>query len=131
MSFNDCITRRDIGGLSRLMSDDHVFIDSADNIVSGKTRCVEAWQGFFAAFPDYRNHFARVLLAGDKVVMIGHSVCSDTRLAGPALWTAKVEGDLVSEWRVYRTQALTGRASGSLIDRPISELASLARSAYG
>jgi hypothetical protein len=33
--------------------------------------------------------------------MIGHSVCSDTRLAGPALWTAKVEGDLVSEWRVY------------------------------
>jgi hypothetical protein len=33
--------------------------------------------------------------------MIGHSACSDMRLAGPALWTAKVEGDLVSAWRVY------------------------------
>jgi ketosteroid isomerase-like protein len=101
MSFNDCITRRDLGGLSKLMTDDHAFIDPANSTIAGKPRCVEAWRGFFAAFPDYRNHFERVLLAGSDVVIIGHSVCSDARLAGPALWTAKLEGELIAEWRVY------------------------------
>lgn len=101
MSFNDCITRRDLGGLSKLMTDDHVFIDSANNTISGKDQCVEAWRGFFAAFPDYRNHFERVVLAGSEAVILGHSVCSDFRLAGPALWTAKIEDKLIAEWRVY------------------------------
>jgi len=101
MSFNDFITRRDIDGLSKLMSDNHVFIDAANNTISGKERCVEAWKSFFGAFPDYRNHFKRVLLVGNEAVIIGHSVCSDTRLAGPALWTAKIEAELIAEWRVY------------------------------
>ena len=101
MSFNECINRRDLGGLSRLMTDDHVFIDSANNTISGKEPCVEAWRGFFAAFPDYRNHFKYVVLSGRKAVIVGCSVCSGARLAGPALWTAKVEGQLIAEWRVY------------------------------
>ena len=101
MSFNDCITRRDIDGLSRLMTDDHVFIDAANNTISGKERCVEAWRRFFGAFPDYRNHFERVSLTGDNAVIIGHSVCSDLRLAGPALWSARIAGGLIAEWRVY------------------------------
>jgi ketosteroid isomerase-like protein len=100
-TFNDCITRKDIEGLSKLMSDGHVFIDSANTVISGKERCLEAWREFFDAFPDYRNRFQRVLLTEAEAVIIGHSVCSDTRLAGPALWTAKFEDGLISEWRVY------------------------------
>lgn len=100
-SFNDCINRRDLAGLSRLMTDDHVFIDTANNVVSGKERCVEAWKGFLAAFPDYRNQFDRVLLTSNQAVIVGKSVCSDVRLAGPALWTVGMVGDLVAEWRVY------------------------------
>jgi hypothetical protein len=42
MSCNECINRRDLGGLSRLMTDDHVFIDSGNSTISGKERCVEA-----------------------------------------------------------------------------------------
>ena len=100
-SFNDCINRRDIEGLAKLMTDDHVLIDSANTVTSGKQRCLAAWKGFFDAFPDYRNHVERVLVAGTDAVIIGHSDCSDVRLAGPALWTAKVQGPLISEWRVY------------------------------
>jgi ketosteroid isomerase-like protein len=100
-AFNDCITRRDIDGLSKLMTDDHVFIDAVNNRISGKARCIEAWNGFFDAFPDYRNRFERVVMVGNEAVIIGHSVCSDVRLAGPALWTAKMEGELIAEWRVY------------------------------
>ena len=51
MSFNECISRRDLGGLSNLMTDDHVFIDSGNNTIAGKERCVEAWRAFFATFP--------------------------------------------------------------------------------
>lgn len=71
--FNDCINRRDIDGLFRLMTDDHVFIDSADNMISGKARCVEAWKGFFGAFPGYRNHFERFHLLGGEAVVVGRS----------------------------------------------------------
>ena len=102
VSFNDCINRRDLVGLSKLMTADHVFIDSANNRISGKERCVEAWRGFFAAFPDYRNRFERVLLTSSEAVIVGHSVCSDFRLAGPALWTAKIDGQRVAQWRVYQ-----------------------------
>jgi ketosteroid isomerase-like protein len=100
-AFNDCITRKDIGELSKLMTDDHLFIDSANTSISGKARSVEAWKRFFSAFPDYQNHFERVIVLDGRAVMIGHSTCSDARLAGPALWTATIVGDRVAEWRVY------------------------------
>lgn len=35
------------------------------------------------------------------MVMIGHSECSVDVLDGPAIWTAKIRGDQVAEWRVY------------------------------
>src|SRR6266702_2196979 len=78
MWFNECINRRDLGGLSRLMTGDHVFIDSANNTISGKERCVEAWRGFFAAFPDYRNHFEHVVFSGSKAVIAEWHVYEDT-----------------------------------------------------
>jgi hypothetical protein len=82
VAFNDCITRRDIGGLSQLMTEDHVFIDSANNTISGKGRCVGTWTGFFAAFPDYRNHFERVLL-------VGQGLSSSATLPAPTcVWQA-------------------------------------------
>jgi ketosteroid isomerase-like protein len=104
-SFNDCITRRDLDGLSRLMTDDHVFIDGGNRTVSGKTQCVEAWRGFFRMFPDYRNHFEEVRTTSADAVIMGHSTCSDPRLAGPGLWTAKIVGERVAEWRVYEDTA--------------------------
>jgi len=100
-SFNDCIGRRDITGLSSLMTDDHVFIDTANNSISGKNCCLAVWKTFFAAFPDYCNIFQQVLIVGDHAVIVGHSVCADRRLVGPALWTAKLSGTLVAECRVY------------------------------
>jgi ketosteroid isomerase-like protein len=100
-SFNDCINRRDMVGLARLMTEDHVFIDTANSAISGKERCLEAWKGFFGAFPDYRNVFERVLVSSNRAVVIGHSTCADARLACPALWTARMEGGRIAEWRVY------------------------------
>jgi ketosteroid isomerase-like protein len=32
---------------------------------------------------------------------VGHSVCAEASLAGPALWTATTRDGRVAEWRVY------------------------------
>lgn len=100
-AFNNCINERDLEALSSLMTDDHTFIDSASGVVSGKQACIDAWKGFFAAFPDYRNDPERIVPNGNKVVAIGHSHCSDERLAGPAIWQAMITGNRVAEWRVF------------------------------
>jgi ketosteroid isomerase-like protein len=102
LAFNDAITRRDLAALAGLMTDDHTFVDSGDNVLAGKEDVLNAWRGFFEAFPDYRNVWADVALIGDVVVATGNSVCAtEPQLDGPAIWTASIRGDRVSEWRVH------------------------------
>jgi len=101
LQFNQSINERNIDRLSALMSDDYVFIDSSNEVHQGKDRMVEGWAEFFNSYPDYRNHFSIVESRGNLVLIIGHSTCSFDSLDGPALWTAKVDNNLVSEWRVY------------------------------
>ena len=102
LQFNECINNQDIIGLADLMADDYVFIDSSDDYHSGgKKVMVEGWQEFFDLYPDYRNHFSILESRDNLVFVIGYSTCSYQQLDGPALWTAKVENDLVAEWRVY------------------------------
>jgi ketosteroid isomerase-like protein len=102
LAFNDAITRRDLASLSSLMTDDHAFIDAETNVFSGKDEVLNAWKGFFEAFPDYRNVWARVASADRLVIAMGRSVCaSEPQLDGRAIWTAKTRGEQVSEWRVY------------------------------
>lgn len=108
--FNDCINDRDVDGLADLMTDDHTFIDTEGGTVTGKQAALEAWRGFFAAFPDYRNVFTSVAARGEIITIVGHSVCSEPALAGPAIWTAKVTADQVAEWRVHAdTQEIRAR----------------------
>ena len=101
LQFNEYINKQNIDGLAALMTDDHTFIDSANNIIHGKEKSLEAWKGFFELFPDYRNVFSNLESHNGFVVITGHSICSDKRLNGPALWTAKIKDNKVAEWRVY------------------------------
>jgi ketosteroid isomerase-like protein len=99
--FNECINSRNLAALTGLMTDDHVFIDTANAAIRGKQQCVNAWRGFFDSFPDYRNIFDTLVVVDDVVIVVGRSTCSDARLAGPALWSAKTRDAKLSEWRVY------------------------------
>ncbi|WP_440947359.1 nuclear transport factor 2 family protein [Methanosarcina sp. T3] len=101
LQFNEYINKQKIDELATLMTDDHTFIDSANNIIHGKEKTLEAWGRFFAFFPDYRNIFEDFQLRNGFVVIIGHSICSDKRLDGPVLWKARVKGNKVAEWHVY------------------------------
>lgn len=99
-AFNARINARDLDGLVALMTEDHIFIDNAGGRVAGRDACREAWHLFFGMFPDYRNDVDAIVRGDNCVIMTGRSVCSDDRLAGPALWTAKVRDGAVAEWRV-------------------------------
>jgi ketosteroid isomerase-like protein len=101
INFNKSINNRDIDTLADLMTDDHTFIDSTDQSFTGKDKAVDAWRGFFDAFPDYKNHFDTLTEKDELVIVTGRSTCSFKDLDGAALWTAKVRDGKVSEWRVY------------------------------
>jgi ketosteroid isomerase-like protein len=75
LAFNDAIDRRDLDALGDLMADDHRFIDSDDNVLAGRAAVLEAWAGFFDAFPDYRNEWSKVIASGGALIALGRSVC--------------------------------------------------------
>jgi ketosteroid isomerase-like protein len=100
-AFNDAINGRDLTSLAALMTDGHRFIDGAGASVDGKEACVEAWRGFFTAFPDYRNHFDDVRPTDGGIVDVGgRSTCSEPALDGPAVWRAVVRDGRVDVWQV-------------------------------
>jgi ketosteroid isomerase-like protein len=101
LAFNEAINGRDLTALTQLMTESHRFIDSAGATVEGRNACVDAWRGFFASFPDYRNIFDDVADLGDGVVVVrGRSECSFAPLDGPAEWRAVVLDAGVDVWQV-------------------------------
>jgi ketosteroid isomerase-like protein len=107
LAFNAAINRSDLPGLGQLMADDHRFIDTAGNTITGKPARLAAWRGFFASFPDYRNVFDNLHSRRGGIVEVhGRSECSVAALAGPARWRAVVADGLVVEWRVLDAAGL-------------------------
>ena len=101
IAFNDAINAGDHHALTALMTEDHRFVDPAGATVDGRPACTEAWRGFFAAFPDYRNVFDEVSSCAPGVVdIVGRSECSVTALDGPARWRAEVRDGQVALWQV-------------------------------
>jgi ketosteroid isomerase-like protein len=111
-SYNARISGRDVDGLSALMTNDHVFIDTAGKKVVGKEACLSAWRGFFAAFPDYRNIFEHMRIVDDHIVIAGRSSCLDPRLDGPAPRSRRFEGHRFANGGSMMTLPLTGSAWG-------------------
>lgn len=110
LAFNEAINTRDLDRLAHLMTDDHVFIDSAKVHLVGKEQVLAAWQGFFASFPEYRNVLDRIDADGETATAFGHSICPGVNeLEGPAIWTAITEGHGVRVWQV--SDADSGRCS--------------------
>jgi len=101
LKFNEKINQRDLEGLAELMTDDHTFVDSDGAITKGKDVMKEGWREFFKKYPDYQHTFTCVTIQNNVVVMVGYSTCSAERaLNGPNIWTAKIRGGRISEWRV-------------------------------
>ena len=99
--FNECINNQDIHGLSSLMTEGHTIIVREGNVVRGKNPNTEGWTQFFAQFPKYRNTFTRIESKDNRVVIVGFAYWSEEQPYDPVIWTARIEGDRVAEWRIY------------------------------
>jgi ketosteroid isomerase-like protein len=99
LKFNEKINQQNLEGLAALMTDDHTFVDSDGTMTKGKNTMRKGWAEFFKRYPDYRNVFTCVTVQNNVVVMVGYSTCSFKPLNGANMWTAKVRGKRVSEWR--------------------------------
>ena len=101
-TYKDYLNGRNTEGISEIITDTMVFIDSTGHTIMGKQACLEAWNSFCKLFPDYQHVFEEMVVKGDRVCARGHSTCSDTRVQGPVLWSAKIKNEQVNEWRVYK-----------------------------
>jgi predicted SnoaL-like aldol condensation-catalyzing enzyme len=110
--FNESINNQDIHGLSRLMTDDHTIIVREGVTVRGKQPNIEGWAEFFAQFPNYRNTFTRVESKDELVIIVGFAYWSESQPYDPVIWTARIEGDRVAEWRIYDDTELNRKELG-------------------
>lgn len=114
--FNAAIAAADLVAIARLITDDHRFVDPAGRAIVGRAAVLDAWRGFFAAFPGYVNIFDEMRAEGDTVCARGASRCGDPRLDGPALWRVTLRRGRPSVWEVFddalETRARLGFVSG-------------------
>ena len=101
VEFNDCINNQDIQGLSKLMSEQHRFIDRDGASHGPKSFMIKGWKEFFKIFPAYRNTFEKYEVSDDLVSVLGFAYWSADEPYDPVIWTAVFEGNLISEWQVY------------------------------
>ena len=106
--FVDAINSHDVEALCLLMTDCHVFVDSCGRRFSDSAAMRQAWRDTFRWFTHYRIEVERIIVDGNFVVMIGTAngmTPANECWSMPSVWTAKIEGSRVSEWRVYADSA--------------------------
>lgn len=101
VAFNDYINNQDIVGLSSLMTENHTFIDRDGESHGPKSFMINGWKEFFIMFPKYRNTFEKIEVIDNLVSVRGFAYWSEKEQYDPVIWTAIIEDNLISEWRVY------------------------------
>ena len=108
--FVKAINAHDTDGLTKLMSSDHVFVDSLGNRAPASAMR-SGWQGYFTMVPDYWIKVDQIVSKGNVVVLCGSAGGTFVPLGGamkpenkwktPAVWRALVKNGKVAEWRAY------------------------------
>jgi ketosteroid isomerase-like protein len=104
--FVECINRRDVEGLGRLMTDDHTLQVFDEPPLVGREANLEAWGGYAASFPEYVIHAHAFAHADGCVAVVGHTTGSHLGLtdederALTIIWVATVAHGRLSRWRL-------------------------------
>jgi hypothetical protein len=99
--FNGYINNQDFDGLSSLMTENHTFIDRDGSAHGPKSHMIDGWKEFFKGFPNYRNIFEKITVSDKLVSVLGFAYWSEEYPYDPVIWTAIVNNNLISEWRVH------------------------------
>ena len=108
--FLERINQRNPDALAKLMSPEHLFIDSLGQQVRGREKMRAGWRGYYALCPDYWVSHDEFFESGSRVAVFGTAggtiavkgeLLPENQWQIPAAWLAVVEEGLISEWRVY------------------------------
>ena len=106
ISFIDRINRSDPDGLRELMTVGHTLQVFDEEPLVGRDANVEAWRGYFAAFPEYVIYPRRVAAEGHLVAVRGRTKGSHLGLADDQefelslMWLATVVDGAVDRWQL-------------------------------
>ncbi|MBM3310371.1 MAG: nuclear transport factor 2 family protein [Candidatus Aminicenantes bacterium] len=109
-AFVAAINRRSPAEISRLMTEDHTFVDSTGGAHSGRESMTAGWEQYFRMFPDYEIRVERILAENEIVAAFGSASGTysgkrgpvpENRIEMPAAWRAVVENGKVKIWQVY------------------------------
>lgn len=104
--FVEHINRRDLKGLSSLMSDDHVFIDLSGEEHGNRDQLVEGWHNYFTQFPDYMIHLAEAFVLSNTVILVGRTTGSHSgqpraeEFQGTIIWVAETHQGKLRSWTI-------------------------------
>ena len=101
--FVAAINSHDVEGLTALMTNDHMFVDSIGNRTNNATSMEVGWRGYFMMCPDYQVQTDHVLAEGGEVLAVGEAggTIDGVSWRTPAAWKAVIRDGKVAEWRVF------------------------------
>ena len=103
------INAHDVSGITALMTEDHVFVDSLGNRQHGRQNMTEGWRAYLEAFPDYTIVVEQSFASGPVVMLWGRArgtfasagqLRDENRWDIPAAWKAVIRDGHVAEWHV-------------------------------
>lgn len=110
LEFVKRINAHDVDDLVRLMTPDHIFVDSLGE-KSTRPTIEQGWRQYFEMVPDYWVRVDRSFHAGDTTVLVGRAGGTYVRKGGsmragnrwetPAVWVSRVRGRKMAEWQIY------------------------------
>ena len=108
-AFVDAINAHALDELTKLMSNEHRFIDSLGAMAQDREKMRNGWAAYFRMVPDYTVFVEEVFSRGPVVVRLGTArgaYAKDGQVAAknfwhtPAAWRAQIKGNKVAAWRV-------------------------------
>jgi len=105
LAFVNAINHRDVERLCRLMTDDHLFVDTGGAKYRGQEMMRSGWLGYFSIVPDYTIEVQEAVADGPVVIVVctacgtyspdGNLDPAD-RWSTPGAWRAVVAGGHVA-----------------------------------
>jgi ketosteroid isomerase-like protein len=110
IDFIACVNRTDLPGLTDLLHPDHRLVVLDEPPLVGREANVDAWRGYFAAFPRYviypRFLTAVAATEADRVAVLGNTAGSHLDLADEdelqlnVIWIAESDQGLLTLWQI-------------------------------
>ena len=110
LAFVKAINCRDVEMLCRLMTDDHLFVDTGGAEYRGRETMRAGWLGYFSMVPDYAIEVQEVVAKDPVVIIIGTArgtyspdgnLDPADRWSTPGAWRAVVNGGHLAVWQVF------------------------------